>query len=72
MRSALELELHPRRRVGVVPDGTPRGGRNEVEIIADISMDQILAKQFAKETQVASLELSMDMPRLTPAPALAF
>ncbi len=25
-------------------------------------MDQILAKQFAKETQVASLELSMDMP----------
>src|SRR3954454_6110168 len=42
--------------------GTPRGGRNEVEIIADISMDQILAKQFAKETQVGSLELSMDMP----------
>jgi hypothetical protein len=42
--------------------GTVRGGRNEVEIIADISMDQILAKQFAKETQVASLELSMDMP----------
>jgi hypothetical protein len=42
--------------------GTSRGGRNEVEIIADISMDQILAKQFAKETQVASLELSMDMP----------
>src|SRR6476661_8539709 len=29
--------------------GTPRGGHNEVEIIADISMDQILAKQFAKE-----------------------
>ncbi len=42
--------------------GTPRGGRNEVEIIADVSMDQILAKQFAKETQVASLELSMDAP----------
>ncbi len=42
--------------------GTTRGGRNEVEIIADISMDQILAKQFAKETQVGSLELSMDMP----------
>ncbi len=42
--------------------GTTRGGRNEVEIIADISMDQILARQFGKETQVASLELSMDMP----------
>jgi len=42
--------------------GTPRGGRNEVEIIADVSMDQLLAKQFARETQVASLELSMDAP----------
>lgn len=42
--------------------GTPRGGRNEVEIIADVSMDQILARQFAKQTQVASLELSMDPP----------
>jgi len=42
--------------------GTIRGGRNEVEIIADISMDQILAKQFARETQVASLELSLDAP----------
>jgi hypothetical protein len=42
--------------------GTPRGGRNEVEIIADVSMDQILARQFGKETQVASLEMSMDAP----------
>jgi hypothetical protein len=42
--------------------GTTRGGRNEIEIIADVSMDQILARQFAKETQVASLELSMDAP----------
>jgi hypothetical protein len=42
--------------------GTTRGGRNEVEIIADVSMDQILARHFAKETQVASLELSMDAP----------
>jgi hypothetical protein len=41
---------------------TTRGGRNEVEIIADVSMDQLLAKQFAKDTQVASLELSMDAP----------
>src|SRR5262245_31657368 len=42
--------------------GTIRGGRNEVEIIADVSMDQLLAKQFAKETQVASLELALDPP----------
>jgi hypothetical protein len=42
--------------------GTARGGRNEVEIIADVSMDQILARHFAAETQVASLELSMDAP----------
>jgi hypothetical protein len=42
--------------------GTARGGRNEVEIIADVSMDQLLARHFAKETQVASLELAMDPP----------
>ena len=42
--------------------GTTRGGRNEVEIIADVSMDQLLARQFAKETQLGSLELAMDAP----------
>ena len=42
--------------------GTTRGGRNEVEIIADVSMDQLLARRFAKETQLASLELAMDAP----------
>jgi hypothetical protein len=42
--------------------GATHGGRNEIEIIADVSMDQLLARRFAKETQVASLELSMDMP----------
>ena len=42
--------------------GTTRGGRNEVEIIADVSMDQLLARHFAKNTQVPSLELSMDAP----------
>ena len=42
--------------------GTTRGGRNEVEIIADVSMDQLLARHFAGRTQVASLELSMDRP----------
>jgi len=42
--------------------GTTRGGRNEIEVIADVSMDQLLARRFANETQVASLELSMDGP----------
>ena len=42
--------------------GTIRGGRNEVEIIADVSMDQLLARHFADETQVPSLELSLDPP----------
>jgi len=42
--------------------GTPRGGKNEIEIIADVSIDQMLARHFASETQVASLELSMDVP----------
>jgi hypothetical protein len=42
--------------------GTTRGGRNEVEVIADVSMDQLLARRFARDTQVASLELSMDAP----------
>src|SRR5215467_10568071 len=42
--------------------GTPRGGRNEIEIFADVSIDQLLAKRFSNETQVASLEMSMDAP----------
>jgi hypothetical protein len=42
--------------------GTAKGGTNEIEIIADVSMDQLLAKHFEKETQLASLELSMDAP----------
>ena len=42
--------------------GTTRGGRNEIEIVADVSIDQLLARHFAGETQVPSLELSMDVP----------
>ena len=42
--------------------GTPRGGKSEIEIIADVSIDQLLAKHFSNETQVGSLELSMDAP----------
>jgi hypothetical protein len=42
--------------------GTSRGGRNEIEIIAGVSADQLLASHFAKETQVGSLEMSLDRP----------
>jgi hypothetical protein len=42
--------------------GTPRGGRNEIEIIADVSIDQMLGRHFSDETQLASLEVSMDTP----------
>jgi hypothetical protein len=42
--------------------GTARGGKTEIEIIADVSVDQLLARHFANETQVGSLEMSMDVP----------
>jgi len=42
--------------------GTPRGGHNEIEIIADVSIDQMLGRHFAQETQLGSLEMSMDTP----------
>jgi hypothetical protein len=42
--------------------GATRGGRNEVEILADISMDQLLARELGAQTQLSSLELSMDAP----------
>src|SRR5687768_3609994 len=42
--------------------GTPRGGNTEVEILADVSMDQLLARHFSQETQLASMELAMDGP----------
>ena len=42
--------------------GTTRGGRNEIEVVADVSLDQLLARRFAHETQLASLELAMDPP----------
>src|SRR5579871_620004 len=42
--------------------GTPKGGRNEIEIIADVSIDQMLGRHFEQETQLGSLEMSMDLP----------
>ncbi|MBL4819721.1 MAG: DUF1552 domain-containing protein [Gammaproteobacteria bacterium] len=44
--------------------GVTHGGRNEVEILADISLDQLLAEKLGKQTQLSSLELSMDAPAL--------
>jgi hypothetical protein len=45
---------------GAFLTGTTRGGRSETEILANTSMDQLLAREFGKATQLASLELSMD------------
>ena len=44
--------------------GVTRGGRNEVEILAGVSVDQLLAKELGRQTQLSSLELSMDAPAL--------
>ena len=44
--------------------GVTRGGRNEVEILAGVSVDQLLARVMGSETQLSSLELSMDAPAL--------
>ena len=45
---------------GAFLTGTTRGGRSETEILAETSVDQLLAREFGKSTQLASLELSMD------------
>ncbi len=42
--------------------GTTRGGTNEIEILADVSVDQLLARHIGRDTQLGSLELSMDAP----------
>ena len=47
---------------GAFLTGVSRGGRNEVEIVAGVSMDQLLAREFGSETQVPSLGLSLDAP----------
>jgi hypothetical protein len=40
--------------------GTLRGGRSEMELLASTSIDQMLARQFERETQLASLEVAME------------
>ena len=42
--------------------GITQGGRNEIEIVADVSVDQLMAREMGRHTQLASLELSMDAP----------
>lgn len=45
---------------GAFLTGTPRGGRSETEVLADTSIDQLMAREFGKSTQLGSLELAMD------------
>ena len=40
--------------------GAPRGGDNETDLLADVSVDQLIARELGKETQLPSLEVSMD------------
>ncbi len=40
--------------------GTRRGGESETDVVADTSIDQILAREFGDSTPLASLELSID------------
>ena len=47
---------------GAFLTGTPRGGKTEIEIFADTSMDQLLARHHAGQTQIASLEMAIDPP----------
>jgi hypothetical protein len=42
--------------------GTDVGATNTTDLLAETSMDQLLAREWGKETQVASLELSLDRP----------
>jgi hypothetical protein len=42
--------------------GTPRGGKSEIEIIADVSIDQLLGRHFSDQTQIGSLETCLDTP----------
>src|SRR5437762_7525069 len=47
---------------GSLRTGTARCGQSQLGIIGDVSIDQWLARHFSSETQVGSLELSMDAP----------
>ena len=40
--------------------GTRRGGTSETDVVADTSIDQMLASEFGASTPLASLELSID------------
>ena len=40
--------------------GTGSGGKNETDVLASTSIDQILARRFGDETPLGSLEVSMD------------
>jgi hypothetical protein len=40
--------------------GTARGGTKESDVLAEKSIDQMIADEYGKSTQIASLELSLD------------
>ena len=40
--------------------GVTRGGQSRGELLADVSIDQMIAREFGKQTQLASLELATE------------
>jgi hypothetical protein len=53
-------DSHPRASTRFLTDVPPKATRNLAALEAGTSMDQIVAKRFAGETQLASLELALE------------
>ena len=53
-------DTHPRASTRFLTNIPPKPSRNSSDLEAGISMDQILAKEFGKHTQLASLELGLE------------
>ena len=53
-------DTHPRASTRFLTDIPPKPSRNSADLEAGVSMDQILAKEFGKYTQLASLELGLE------------
>jgi hypothetical protein len=53
-------DTHPRASTRFLTDIPPKPSRNNADLQAGTSMDQILAKEFGRDTQLASLELGLE------------
>src|SRR6185436_16172217 len=53
-------DTHPRASTRFLTDVPPKPTRGTADLQAGTSMDQMLAKEFGRETQLASLELGLE------------